>query len=130
MPATNHAKVLESAAQRIAEWGGKDYTNERMIDHYLGRISKPRKAIVAVVAVADEIVRPLVDTIADLDANEALLQGRVRELRADLQTLAEYYTALPERLPERFEETFTGAELKAWLVREITDAPKVRGLHG
>ena len=129
MPALNHAAALEKAAQLLAQWRGKDYSDERMLDHYLERVEKPRKAIAAVVAVADEITRPLLDTIADLEAEEALLQGRVRELRADLRNLVEYFTAMPDRLPEHFEETFTGAELKAWLVREISAAPIVGGFH-
>tara|TARA_B100000929_G_scaffold290295_1_gene283399 strand:+ start:1713 stop:2105 length:393 start_codon:yes stop_codon:yes gene_type:complete len=129
MPALNHAAALEKAAQLLAQWRGKDYSDERMLDHYLERVEKPRKAIAAVVAVADEITRPLLDTIADLEAEEALLQGRVRELRADLRNLVEYFTAMPDRLPEHFEETFTGTELKAWLVREISAAPTVRGFH-
>ena len=129
MPALNHAAALEKAAQLLAQWRGKDYSDERMLDHHLERVEKPRKAIAAVVAVADEITRPLLDTIADLEAEEALLQGRVRELRADLRNLVEYFTAMPDRLPEHFEETFTGTELKAWLVREISAAPTVRGFH-
>ena len=129
MPALNHAAALEKAAQLLAQWRGKDYSDERMLDHYLERVEKPRKAIAAVVAVADEITRPLLDTIADLEAEEALLQGRVRELRADLRNLVEYFTAMPDRLPEHFEETFTGTELKTWLVREISAAPTVGGFH-
>lgn len=131
MPAINQATILESAAQRLAKWRGRDYSDLRMLDHYLERVEKPRRAVAAIVQIADEITRPLLDIIADLEAEDALLQGRLRAMRNDLQTLVEYYSALPDRLPEHLEETFTGAELKAWLAREIAGAPRVGGLqHG
>lgn len=123
MPAFNQTKALEAAAQRLATLGGHDYSAERMVDHYLRRARRADPVIRGLVAEADAIVRPLLDTITDLEAEGDLLQHRLRQCHAEGRNMADYVRALASRLPSHLEAHWPSGELRAWLIAEVAQAP-------
>lgn len=123
MRAFNQTKALEAAAQRLAANAGHDYSSERMVDHYLRRGKRADPAICALVADADAIGRPLLDTITDLEAEGDLLQHRLRQCHTEGRNLADYVRALASRLPSHLEAHWPSGELRAWLSNEVKQAP-------
>jgi hypothetical protein len=124
MPALDQTKALEAAAQRLAKHGGLDFSEIRMVDHYLSRTrKKPNPMVVALVAEADAIIRPLLDTITDLEGERDLLQHRQRQCHTEGRNLADFVRALPDRLPSHLEAHWPGGELRAWLAAEVAAAP-------
>ncbi|OEC32901.1 hypothetical protein SAMN05216600_12854 [Pseudomonas cuatrocienegasensis] len=123
MPAFNQTKALEAAAQRLAAHAGHDYSAERMVDHYLRRARRADPVIRDLVAEADAIVRPLLDTITDLEAEGDLLQHRLRQCHTEGRNLADYVRALANRLPSHLEAHWPSGELRAWLIAEAAKAP-------
>lgn len=119
----NQTKALEAAAQRLAAHTGHDYSAERMVDHYLRRNHRTDPAISALVAEADAIVRPLLDTITDLEAEGDLLQHRLRQCHTEGRNMADYVRALADRLPSHLEAHWPSGELRAWLKTEVAQAP-------
>lgn len=123
MPAFEQNKALEAAAQRLATHGGLDFAGVRMVDHYLKRVRKPNPIVVALVAEADAIIRPLLDSITDLEGERDLLQHRMRQCHTEGRNLADFVRALPERLPSHLEAQWPQGELRAWLAAEVAAAP-------
>lgn len=123
MMTTNQAHALEAAAQRIAAAMRRDYRAVRMLDHYLGQVRKPDPKIVAIVTVADEIVRPLLDAITGAEDEKALLQHRVRTCQTECIELADYVRALPGRVPAHIDGQVGGVPFRTWLEAEVTSAP-------
>ncbi|NPZ19490.1 hypothetical protein DZ956_022200 [Pseudomonas aeruginosa] len=119
----SQAHALEAAAQRIAAAMRRDYSAVRMLDHYFGQVRKPDPKIVAIVKAADEIVRPLLDSIQLGEDDKTLLQHRIRTCQAECVELADYVRALPGRLPEHIDGSVGGVPFRNWLEHEIAAAP-------
>lgn len=123
MPALEQTKVLEAAAQRLAVHGGLDFAAIRMVDHYLKRVRRPNPIVVSLVAEADAILRPLLDTITDHEGEAALLRHRLHQCHTEGRNLADYVRAMPSRLPSHLEAQWPQGELRAWLLAEVAGAP-------
>ena len=67
MMTLNQPKALEAAAQALAKHFGHDYSEIRMTDHYLRKKRRPDRQVVALVELADRLLRPHFDAITDLD---------------------------------------------------------------
>lgn len=119
----NQPKALEAAAQALAKHFGHDYSDIRMTDHYLRKKRRPDRQIVALVELADELLRPHFDSITDLEDQLSLLQLRIRSVQEEARNLADYMRALPGRLPAHLDKEFDAIQFRTWLKDQVKAAP-------
>lgn len=121
--AINQHKALEQAAQALAKVAGRDYSDIRMTDHYLRRKRRPDPVVADLVAKADAILRPFLDSIIDLEDECALLRLRIKNCHEEARSLAEYIRAIPGRLPSHLDQEFGTIQFRTWLTQQIEAAP-------
>ena len=124
--AVNQALALEKAAQDLAQWLNLDYSNTKMIEHYLGAVTPADPKIVEIVTLANQIMQPLFDAIGDAEIEHTLLTHRLGTCRAQFRNLSEYVQAIPDRMPASRNAHQRG-ELLAWLKNQIDAAPTAPG---
>jgi hypothetical protein len=114
---------LERGAQRLAALLQEDYSRTRMVDHYLGTVTPADPRIVEIVTTASDVLQPLLERLDDSEAEQILLNHRLRICRANNQNLADYLATLPGRLPLPGAD-LARADVLTWLQAEVDRAPK------
>lgn len=119
---STHAQIIEDFAQELASWLGEDFRSIEMVDHYLGLASPidPRAAEIA--AKVADLMSPVLEQLRTASVESTLKDHQLASCNAEFRNLADYFRALPSRMP-KIGSAHTQGELLAWLDREIKSAP-------